>query len=650
MVWIIGEHPLAKNEKGELYSRIATVFPHGNAVVTLPGIHATQRIAYLEALNAKRAAEGCRPLSEQEENDELESGVDLIMEGDNILIRPDPDNMGLAFMAEELLQTFVPKYQIKFLFVLDARVREAIKKQGECWRISPLPRSQGEMKQMVEMSKIGIGGLEIYYYNKATGTRWLTYENFSELGNLDDGELRKHLVEIKTYASVGNRRGTAEIAFFMADQNFAAESFARYSLPSLDGQSLRNAFEELRVAFREAVKPEFRHDDVNNPEWRRAMFSTLVAQVNEVLPEETLLGLSPEFFMQIEWLPGGRIEDGELIFDPIFDEDGKGGNSEEIAHLRDEKARGFIFNFIREYGDLEYVNIGRVTHSLSHRPTALGRRDVYIAEIKQRGYRKEIVHIIRMQKWGMREHLDEGKNLLEALVESEEYTEYILDRRLGCRQLGMHLPSWITAKRISERYNGSQKSLNGISIWSPYFERDYIAGVATDKMAGARLENEVYALRFAQLLGMTAAPNLIVGRVDLVGKVIFDDGDEVMVEDPDGMPMGIVVADHTGTFNDYRTDLANFAATYAGPVNRRIHHVANPKAFSQVYVDAFEERFVAIQNEYRKRQRAFDTLFKHRPRHEGGSFAYRWEQVLARLNRTDAKEVAELIRKNMVVI
>ena len=30
-----------------------------------------------------------------------------------------------------------------------------------------------------------------------------------------------------------------------------------------------------------------------------------------------------------------------------------------------------------------------------------------------------------MQKWGVREHLDEGKGLLSAIIESEEYKEYI---------------------------------------------------------------------------------------------------------------------------------------------------------------------------------------------------------------------------------
>ncbi len=66
-----------------------------------------------------------------------------------------------------------------------------------------------------------------------------------------------------------------------------------------------------------------------------------------------------------------------------------------------------------------------------------------------------------MQKWGIREHLDDGKKLLDAIIQSEEYTEYILDRRLGCRQLGMNLPARTAAKRISERYWGRAATCTG---------------------------------------------------------------------------------------------------------------------------------------------------------------------------------------------
>ena len=77
------------------------------------------------------------------------------MEDDTILIRPDPDNMPLAFEADELLQELVPKHRIKFLGVRNEKVRDAIKQRGEWWRISLLPKTPDEMKQMIAASRIG---------------------------------------------------------------------------------------------------------------------------------------------------------------------------------------------------------------------------------------------------------------------------------------------------------------------------------------------------------------------------------------------------------------------------------------------------------------------------------------------------------------
>ena len=86
---------------------------------------------------------------------EWQDSVDLIMEDDTVLIRPDPDNMQLMFRADELLQELVPKHQVKFLLVRNEKVRTAIKQRGEYWRISPLPKTPDEMKQMIAASKIG---------------------------------------------------------------------------------------------------------------------------------------------------------------------------------------------------------------------------------------------------------------------------------------------------------------------------------------------------------------------------------------------------------------------------------------------------------------------------------------------------------------
>jgi len=590
---IVGEHPLAKDSNGKLKSRIATMFPYANTIVTLPGIHATQRMAYVDRLVEQRKELGLAPLSREEQAHEWENSVDLIMEDDTILIRPDPDNMALAFQADELLQQLVPKHRVRFLLVRNEKVRTAIKQRGECWRISPLPKTPNEMRQMIAASKIAIRGGELYYYSKATGTRFLTYEAFAQLAAMEEPALRQHLAEIREFSADISRHGRPEVAFFMAEQGFGKADFAPYDFAALDAATLASVYETLRQKFCEAVAPAFQHDDLNQVEWRNRMYAALIGEDEKAISEESLLGLSSEFFMQIEWLPGGRIVEGELIFDTAFDladETGAPG----LRRLCDDKCHGFIFNFVREFGDLEYVNIGRVVGSLSHRDKMAGRRDVYVAQIKQQGIKDEIIKIIRMQKWGVREHLDDGKRLLDAIMQSEEYTEYVLDRRLGCRQLGMNLPAHTAAKRISERYVGARRDLHSELIWSPYFERDYIRGMATDKIPPQKLADAAFAGRLARLLGQSAAPNAIVGRCDAQGRVVFDDGDEVVLENDAGMPADIVVADQMGTFNDYRTDLEHFAAAYAEPVNRRIALLADPAEFAVLYVESFVARFSKI--------------------------------------------------------
>lgn len=646
---LIGEHPLAKDDSGRLKSRIGTVFPYSNTIVTLPGIHATQRQAYLELLDQERKATGLPPLSGEQRTVEWDSAVDLVFDGDTILIRPDPRKMELAFKADELLQEVISKQRVKFLYVLNDKVHEAIKRRGECWRISPLPRSPEEMRRMIIESRIAIGGREVYYFSSTTGTRLLTYQEFVQLGDLADEPLRQHLAEIKIHSASCNRQAYPEVAFFAADRSFSKSAFASYDFASLAGSELSAVHQQLCQQFCAAVPSHLRVDDPENVEWRNAMFAALLGQEEKLVSEEVLLGLSSEFFMQIEWLPGARIDEGELLFDSVFEERIEDAADPEQARQWVEKSRGFIFNLIREYGNLEHVNVGRIIGSLSYRAPYDGRRDVYIAEIKLRESVKEIIKIIRMQKWGVRERLDEGKSLLDAIIQSEEYTEYILDRRLGCRQIGMNLPPRVIARKLPERYFGKRRDYRGITIWTTYFERDYVYGIATDKMPNYKFENEEFAVRFALLLGAAAAPNMIVGRCDLERNVIFDDGDEVIVEDEHGLPIDIVVSDHTGTFTNYLQDLRGFAPNYAAPVNRRIQFVSNPEAFATAYVESFVERFYRVQDEYRKGKRAFDTLFKHRPRDPAGSFAFRWEQILERLHRTDPRELGDVIRQYVVL-
>jgi hypothetical protein len=642
-VTLLGDSPLARTPAGKLKVRIATAFPAHDTLVTVPGIHVTQRQAFVDHLDEIRRGRGEAPLTQEETDREWDLAVDLIVVEGGIQIRPDPGNMALAFLADEMLQRLLPKHRIRFLGVLNERVREAIKRRGELWRITPLPKSKDDMRQMIQASRIGIQGEEIYYYGELTGTRFLTFQELQGLGRLPDEGLRSHLAEIARHLGRRNAAGNPEVSFFGAGPGISRADFTRFDFQSLDSAGLREAFMGIVEKFRTGAQPSLLRDDPENLEWKNAMVSALIGRENELVTEWSLLGLSAEFFMQIEWLPGGRMEEGELVLDPVLDLAESGGGAGE--HLRDDKSRKFILNFVREYGDLEFVNMGRVIGSLSRRAITPGRRGVYIAALKQRQSPAEIVSIIRLQKQGVRDYLEQGLSILDAMISAEEYTEYILDRRLGCRQLGMNLPVRVTAKKISERYVPERGT--GYPIWTTYFEREYIRGIATDKLSPEAFASPQFAIRCARLLGHAAAPNIVLGRCDRSGTPLFDDGDEVMVMDADGMPQDIVVSDPTGTFNDYACPLGEFTVKYALPVTRRRGCLPDPEAFAREYCSAFRERLERIQEDYRRRRKAFDSLFLHLPAQEPGSFAYRWKRVLARLDETIPSALAELVRGNI---
>ena len=651
---LIGPHPLAQDAQGRQIARIGTLFPaYGVLWTQLPGVHAVQRLGFIDRVNAQRAAKSLPALTLEEEEKLSAEAVDLIFESDHILIRPQPEQMGLAFAADELLQGLVSKRQVKFLSVSDRRVRDAIRHRGECWRLGAMPKTRDAKDRLVCSAKVGIRGLPIYFYNRLTGTRWLTCQEFGNLGKLDDGGLARHLQEIADYAILRNRLGRPEVDFFASDlRRFGAHQFAGVVYNQLAPEQLRAKFEELREHFRSAVHEAFRQDDTKNKAWCGRMLANLYLEGNESQAEYLPSGLSPEFFLQIEWLPGGRFEEGEFLFDSIFEEAEDHPEDEELQRLCDPRAKSIIFNFIRDYGDLECVNVGCVPESLSlDRPQKQGRRGVYIAEFQPRSEHTTIKRFIRLQKWGVWEHLDEGKDLLQSIKESDDYTDYWLDRRLGCRQLGMNLTRRVTMHRLSEIYTGTNNRCHGELIRTIYFEREYLPGIATDKLPMEKYSKPDYALKLAELLGQAAVASMIVGRsLDLGKQPVFDDGDEVIEEGEDGLPSTIRVGDHSGAFGEYKLPLEHFAAYYARPINTRDKGVPKPQEFAAAYLAAFREQFLHIQGDYRKRRRAFNTLFKHCKYDAGGSFAYRWECALRRLDQTDADSLVEAIRKHIWVL
>ena len=631
---ILGDAIFAKDAEGNLLSRIGTLFLKTPGLVTRKGIHAMQRVMWIEELNRVRAETGLPALSDAEEMNELEESVDLIFTEKEVLIRPDPERMDLAFRGDEALQTLVAKTAIRYLNTHSNKVRAALRERGENWRMARHPISQEDMIELINKSKVPICERPIYYYNSSTGTRYITASGYAEVAKMDDEAYVRQVKEVVHGMNKRNRHGHPEIDIFPT--NAPIEIRKGLKLLNVDEMSaveIRRALEKINTEWRMSLPAELREETVDNYEWRNEMCHVLTARANETAAEERELiaGIAPEFYRQIEWLPGARIEKGEVIFD---------------SEINDEREKSFIFNTTRLFGDIDYINIGRIAQSLARHPIESNRRgNVYIMQYREAGAAAPKVQMIRLQKWGVAERLDEGKDLLQAYVETDEYSDFILDRRLMCRQLGMNLPKRLGYGHFTERYSGTNAKYNGQSVRTSYFVRAYIPGIASDKVPPSKFHNPAFAQAFASLMGEAAALDLVVGRRNSVTKeLMFDQNYEVLQLGEDGMPLEIKITDHAGSFTDYERPYEEYVGEYASVVRRRKAFVTEYNNFALEFVNGFERALAKVQAAYRERRKAFDELFSDRPYDTNGSGAYRWSAALKRLDACNVKAVADKLK------
>jgi len=651
---IIG--PSLYSKKGTVFDpQVATIFPKEcveesdtYALVTAGTTHLSNRESFCRWLEEQR----CEPLSDDEHSRIWQTGVDLIVLADLVLIRPDPQQIDLVMRADEILQSKVNKLRIRFELASNTKVRDALTQRGELWRIAAAAVTNDEMKTAVRAAKMKLGGRTIYYYSPPTGTRLLTFHEFKNLAYLDTAELYQHLVEIQTYCDSRRTRGGLEVDFFPKCGEVRT-AFREAKFAEGDDAALWAEHQRLCGILEKHVHPRLRLDDFAVQEWLIALYTALYPLRDYATDADEWLSLAPEFRKHVKWLPGGRLKRGYLDFDTIFDGDEEKLPA-EFQCQENRRAKAIILNFVRDYGDLEHINVGWINESLSRagRPER-GRRDVYVVVMKRASESKEQIRIVRMQKWDMSYRLDTQKNPTApdaAMFETEEYTEYTQDRYLGCRRLGMNLFGPVRIGKISELYKGRHTRLYDMPIWTPYFERAYLHGVASDTIPKDRWERPGYAEQFAKLLGQAAAPNIIVGCGDGDWQLIpdeklivfFDDGDEVVVE-RDGIPVELVVMHHTGSFWHYNQPLYRFAEAYAYPVNRRMDDLPDPARFAQVYLESMIERFVRLQQEYREEEHSFHHLFHLRHVRDEGNFANRWQCVLRRLRETNPQKLKDAI-------
>ena len=95
--------------------------------------------------------------------------------------------------------------------------------------------------------------------------------------------------------------------------------------------------------------------------------------------------------------------------------------------------------------------------------------------------------------------------VLEDAVERSEYTAIVRDKLLRC-------PMLVVCSRNQDATTNAQIGLaqkynqyNGVSLRSAYFVRNYVRGIASDKVPLAKYRNPAWAQKFAFLMGRAAA-------------------------------------------------------------------------------------------------------------------------------------------------
>ena len=207
---LLGEKIFARDAEGKLVSRIGTIFFRTPGLVTQRGVHAMQRIAWIEEIQRELG----RELSPEEAEAEISESVDLVFTEEHVLIRPNPERMDLAFRANEELQRLVSKLNIRFLNTSSELVRRALRERGENWRMARAPISQEDMAELIANSKVPVGERPIYYYNRTTGTRFLTAETLARLEALAPDDFRRQMAEIVRCLGKRNRQGYSEVDVF----------------------------------------------------------------------------------------------------------------------------------------------------------------------------------------------------------------------------------------------------------------------------------------------------------------------------------------------------------------------------------------------------------------------------------------------------
>jgi len=629
-ITFIGPDFFATDEKGDLLSPIASVFPKHRSIVSVRGIHAYHASLMLEFLKRRSPEKDLREIEERG-LEIYQDAVSLFIRGGLILVRSDPFDMERVFAADRILQLFFPRERIQFTGLHIPEIRKQLRQRGESWRMSPTPRSVEEVCCHVQASKVQVSTGLTVYYNAPTGGRFLTYDEFIRIRALleqDRTEALARLREILNLFQRENSWGVRELSFFLpadVSLDFAdleeVVCLLEVLAASESAKKVQRAFDRFASHFAQSAGAELMVDDYHNPVWRTTMFCRLF-DINEKEIEEWALHLSPEFHLNVKWLPGASIVGDKLRFDP------------GVHH----RVQGLISHFWEISGGLLSINVGSIEQSQSTREASGEEREVYLVVMTTRD-QQDSIRILRLIKWDVIHRIKMGIPLEQAVTETIKYRDYIFDRLHAAAQLGFPILSY-SEIRLDERVPG----LGLIPAF--FFERQYISGVVTDKIPISCYKNPNFIKSLSRLLGGAATFTLVLGRASpLTGKIFYDDGDEVIQFNSRSIPTRLVIIETTGSFTDWTTPLLAMLPQCLTRFRAHLDKALESGVPLQVIngsVGIFAEALCNKLHEIREITLApcsnIRFLFNDRAPEQGG-IRDRWEGIIHRLETTDLEEL-----------
>jgi len=362
--------------------------------------------------------------------------------------------------------------------------------------------------------------------------------------------------------------------------------------------------------------------------WRTTMFCRLFG-IDEEEMEEWALELSPEFHLNVKWLPGASVVGDELRFDPG-------------AHRR---VMGLISHFWEKSSGLISINVGHIEESQTTRDISGEERDVYIVVITTRDG-LDSIRIVRLMKWDVVQHIRRGIPLDQAIAETIKYRDYILDRLNAATRLGFPILSY-NEIRLDEEVPGL-----GL-LPTIFFERQYIPGVVTDKIPTSCYKNPNFITSLAALLGAVATFTLVLGRASpRTGKIFYDDGDELIQFNSSSIPVRLVIIDTTGSFTDWTTPLLTLLpqclARFRAHLDKAHESGVSQQKIEEavaIFAEALRDKLCAIKEIAFAPSSRIRFVFSARTSEPGG-IRHRWEGILDRLEATDVEELYGYIINN----